>query len=340
MAIKNCLIKGYSGRCKVFNNWVLLTQYNLSVQTNIIQSQGSNKIFKNNKFERLKLNTVRDFPNITLSIAFQLTNSLVDTVLTKLSTYFRQSQQILFQDPYSGIVFKFEKAYVTSFNMSVSRDNLISVNFSFTIFQNKFDVWTSDESAKKGLLPTYGGEDKIPDLGVIPYYRFCALFNKIEYVSLLQFSLDFSVQLNPKYGCRGLYGYGYSYLYDYAFAPTHIIYSVPEIKFNLKSLLLNKGDFDNNYYSTYSNNFLSQKKDLQIKIYTSKVNYSSSSTELIFPYDYNIQNENKIIFEKCYPQTIVPTVGNASNVNQIQISYAVYGGIKFGSNDSSSSSSN
>lgn len=330
------LLKGYSGYAQIDKRNVLMTSFSLSMNENILQSQGVGKLYYENNgnghFTRYKMNAVRDYPGYEFSIGIEADYGTLDHFLKKITEKFHAFVNVKFEDRASGILYEFDKCCLTSFSMSVNTDSVAMASFSFVTFKDEIEV----KYCKKGYdrnagrnapgAEGYGsskhgnadGDGNLVGAVLMPYWAWgietTDSYGKyLNDDDLYEFSVSYSQQVIPKYGCHGVQS-------DKAPEPTKIIFGVPEVKYELTYVVANSLEASD--YLIRSNKVAVSERDIKVKFKQKHpkgaiVGSNSDGEEFEFK------------MTDCYPDSYSPQVGNKDDVNKISVSGTVYGKIEY-----------
>lgn len=322
MALKP-LLMGYTSKCFIGGIQVFLTSYSLSINTNVIKSNGISKIKYNTRgFERMSLNAIRDCPSYQLSLSFQATYQILFFLFDQLINFgFHKSISVQLNDKALGLeggdnFFNFEKCYVNNFSVSVDADSVVVVNLGLSYFSQefKFEQKEYNESFSKD---EEGSSMSGGDL-LIPYYNTSVQYKRLlsneqdqqvqmdDFKSecLQNFSFDFSHTITPKYSLMA------SKNDNKAFIPQKLVFSIPTVNYNLS-------------YIYYDNSF---KVDDYTNLFSGEI--ATKGWELTL-YFLNTKGNVTLTCQNCYHNVFTPNIGSKGNVNMLNISGTVYGKIRW-----------
>ena len=301
-------MSGDGGSCQIH-----LSSYSLSFSTNVMKSEGSNRIYRTDGtgFHKFSLNAVRDCPTYNISMSIEARHDIMDFLLASMvKAGFHDAYTVTFQDANSGVIYKFEHCYVTDMQLQVSNNSAASISLTFCHFDSTFEV----KNGQYNLEPWCNGSGMAGE-SIMPYYSFKVDYTGFPSTNLQEFSFSFSHTASPKYGCTGS-------LSLIALAPMACVFSVPTVTYNLKYVMYDElSSYD---YDIASNSIISCKSKYNKKK-SMKISYKKINNK---PY---VRDNYYFLLncDLCYPDTYTPEVGVSGSVNSISIAGTVYGQLTY-----------
>lgn len=328
------LLKGYTSRCKINDFPILMTNYGLSFDTNVIKGSGVMPIYQgpsqSGQFVRMRGNALRDYPGYHLSLACEATEGIFkEIVLPGFEDYFVKPFDILFEDEASGIEYHFEKAFATKCGFSVSESNAIQITFDFAIYRDAFEIRYGDNKLFKGGDASdssdsgdYGNSGFISNLvgnKLLAYYHFGVEYTGFQQQPLVAFQIDFSHEITPKYGCVGMHPDSH----PMAPPPMKLIFSPPSVSYTLTYVLAKKNHNDDYHLTSEGNDF---SEDLTSYYASNQIVMEGGSKQMpektLAVY---FVDQKMLEFTLCHPTTYTPQIGDKGEPPKLEIAGEVYG---------------
>lgn len=294
------LLNGYSGKCTIDGDLVLLTSFSLSVNMNHLQSGGIGKLLDGSKLKRYGLSVIRDFPSYDLNLSFQMNESIFQKLIGKIEKHFTDSIDIEFEEEAFGITYKFDDCYVKSFSFSIGLNQVCVANLGLAYFKESFKI----KKAESSKISSKYGTDDLNKMGkLMPYYYWsfkCGVSGKTINKDLVSGSFSFNREITPKFGCQGASSKD-------AQQPLKLHLGLPSCTFQLSYLYAdNAFESEINVHEYNSIECLNEKNNLIIK-------YKGNS---------------KLECQQCIFTTFSPNMGNSGSYNTLNISGKVFGKIQ------------
>lgn len=326
------LLNGYSGFAKLDGHNLLMTSFSLSMNENVINSEGVGRILRKrittdallngyydvqHVFERYKLNAVRDYPGYDISIGVEANYDILDYLFTKITTNFHSFVELKFTDNASGITYDFDRTCLTSFTLSVGNDSAAMLQLNFITFKDEIDVTICQNGYDEKAI-RYAPEEFVGAV-LMPYWAWGIetrdiYGNYLNDEDLYDFSITYSQNVNPKYGCFGVNDQN-------AIKPNKVIFGVPEVKYDLTYVVANSASVSD--YLIASNLVSTSGRNMVVKYH-----------QVLPPYSLINQTETKTVdfsftMTDCYPDSYSPQYANSGDVNKMSVSGTVYGKINY-----------
>lgn len=337
------LLNGYSGFAELDGHNLLMTSFSLSMNENVIQSEGVGRILRKSMqgkaqtggsadvrhvFERYKLNAVRDYPGYDISIGAEANPDVLDYLFTKITTNFHSFVELKFTDNASGIAYDFDRTCLTSFTLSVGNNSAAMLQLNFITFKDEIDVTMCqngyDEKAIRHAPEELVGAVLMPywawGIETIDIYG-----NYLNDEDLYDFSITYSQNVNPKYGCFGVNDQN-------AIKPSKVVFGVPEVKYDLTYVVANPASVSD--YLIASNLVSTSGRNMVVKYHQVLPPHSLINQMTTQAIDFSFTMTD------CYPDSYSPQYANSGDVNKMSVSGTVYGKINYGTIEDEQSSSN
>ena len=294
------LLLGYSGYATIAGFDTLMSSFSLSLAENVLQSGGVGRIFDEaeDAFSRLKLNGVRDYPGYEMSIACDATPEMLKYFLQGVRGGFRSFVDVSFIDGATGVSYAFDKCCLTSLTLNVSNNAQATVSFGFLTYRDTIEVNFGDYSVEQGREAPQEFVGNV----LMPYWAWGADYPDFNSSDLYEFSVSYTQQVTPKYGCEGV-------ISDNAVAPMKIVIGVPEVKYELTYMVATATDVQD--YLLQSNKVAQSGKSLVVK------------------YHKGDDAGFSLVLSDCYPDSFTPMYGGAGEASKMQIAGTVYGGVQY-----------
>ncbi len=325
------LLLGYSGYGSIDDANVMLTSYSLSLNENIIKSEGSGRILvkevkdesgeKFNGFKQLSLNVVRDYPSYELSLTFEGQIGIFKKIMKSMSqTKLTNSMNVKFHDNATNISYEFSGAEWTSCQMNVDNNGLAIMTMSFVIFRSTIDVkfgsydHTKIRNAPDGLVG-----DKL-----MPYWAWAVQYDGFKSMGPYSFGFGLARPVTPKFGCQG------STDSNDAPGPVAVIYGVPTATYNL-TYVMTAETHVNDYYANAAGGGVNAN-EVAIKSHNLVITFKKflkTVTDERTGEEINLYDYARVKFTHCYVDSYTPEIGNRGDVNKISMNGTVYGRIDF-----------
>jgi len=281
---------GFGGSATIANYRVLLNSFSLSMNTNLVVSQGSLSIWNNtnSNFNRFGTMAVKDFSGYELSLSFDLTEiDVFNTILSKCINYPHGAISVSFSDLSYSVSYTFSTAYIKSLSIGVETNSLARADL--TMYIPKRDVIV--DFGPFTLKSTGSGITNL-DMDVMPYWKFSASISSFT-ANNLGFTFSFSQEITQKFGCVASSA-------TTSVEPMKLIFSKPNVTFSAEYLIRNS-----------------------VELTISEYNYSYSAGALTLNYGTtNFLTGNNAVIE-----TITPSHVGSSSYQSVAITGIILGGI-------------
>lgn len=308
------VLNGYSGKLLIqlqgqSEYLALLSSFNVVVNSQVLESNASNRIKSAVFFKNYGMNAVRDFPNYQLSISFQSHFDLFSAFMNKLvENSLNTPIKIVLQDVVYGMSYKFDECYIKSLTVSVENNNLTNMSLNLIYFKQDFELQQlTFNELQEPVFDIYINDAK----NVMPYYNWMVNYDNYNNKNLLSLSYTFQRQITPVFGCIGATDVS-------AIPPFKLHFGLPKIVFQLnylyneQLLIENVNDYKDDY-SVYgyvpANNCLSSNLSI---IYIGSLEDGSVSFYELY-------------FNRCVVTSYAPNLANSNSYNTITISGKVFG---------------
>ena len=241
---------GYSCYCTLglgstitTTNLILLTSYTLTINRNIIKSNGCHSLVNTdglNSLTSLGGSYLSDCPDGKLSISYEASSTDIINLFNFLKNNRTESCIVNLEDETYQLSFNFNECFLTSASFSVNENSLIVINLEFYIpldnsYMFSINGITNPIEKTERILPT--------DLCV--FYRFSVKLTNEEVKNLIGFTYNFTQNINPLYGMLGSYE-------DKAQKCYKVIFGIPEITMSLSIFAADSNTQDMSILSGYT----------------------------------------------------------------------------------------
>lgn len=305
------LLQGYTGKSIVDGEMLLLTNYSLSMDENVIAASGAGKILTSNMmFRRFGLNAMRDYPSYRLSMSadvhFPFFMKMIQRIRGMLSVFMAVS----FTDDATGIDYSFDQAILTSLSVSVPNNGTASMTMGFEMFRDEIEVNTGHDYDYHAIGHPH---DNIIWDNLMPYWAWGVSYDDFHDDDLLSFDFTFEQPVTPHFGCEALDS-------DNAVGPMKVVMGVPKLTYRLEYLLAHATR--TNDYAIPSPQIASDlAKTLDIRYHRNHVTFIDGAAQ-------NKQDEVLIRFTNCYPDSYTPNLVGGNET--VEVNGTVYGGVVIG----------
>lgn len=298
------LLMGYTGYATVDGIDTLMSSFSLTMNENVIQSNGVGRILHDDEFDRFKMDAVRDYPSYDISLSFDANYKIMDYFLSRVVTGFHSFIELRFYDDASGIEYYFDNCCLTSLQLSVDNNAAAVLSVGFTAFKDEIEVnYDEYDYKQKRNAP----KEIVGDV-LLPYWGWGVEYPDFVDEDLYSFSISYSQSVTPKFGCFGEDE-------DNAVRPKKIVFGVPDLKYELVYVVADETHTHD--YEIPSNRVALSRKTLLVKY---KQRFWHDLKDLI-EFDFDMSD--------CYPDTYSPQYANNGDVNKMTISGTVYGSVKY-----------
>lgn len=223
-------IQGYTALFKLSlyekeERLISLTGYSIEMNRNILDSEGhwgQYDVQGFNTLKRLKTVYLQDCPTYSLSVDFELTEPLLDDILSQITTAREKKITSLFLDSANGISITLGEMYLTSFSMSIDNNDIAKGKLDFLVRRSDFYYEFCENlnlEAKSTTLP-FDIDNKL-----MPYYWWGLDTEVFDVPNIISFNLTWSQELIPKFTCNNS-------VEDLAPTFQYLYFCKPEVKFS------------------------------------------------------------------------------------------------------------
>lgn len=299
---------GYGGYATIGGNSLFLTSYNLTMNTNLIQSGASGRIWDNNqsKFNRLSLSGYRDFAGYDLSLSFEATRDSFNYLLDAIVNYPHSPIPVVFKDVNYTLEYSFAQAYISKVTFSFNTDGACEMDADFLVCKRTVEVCSPSDVVNNVINPK--GKD-LAGGTLLPYYFFGIEYDddNIDIDGLVSFNFTLEQEIEKKFGCVGFASD------NCPEEPMYLVFGKMNGGYSITYLYKSEESNSENANESDGNNSVTD------------VNYLTQERDLIVKY----KGTNILTCEKAFAETYTPNVAQKSGYNTVQINGTIFGGVEF-----------
>lgn len=215
-----------------------LTGYNIEMERNILDSDGhwgQYDVIGFNTLNRFKTIYLQDCPAYKLTVDFEVTEPLLNEILTHITTSREKKVKSLFLDNANGISIDLAEMYLSDFSLNLDNNAVAVGSLTFLVRRSDFYYAFCEDLNLKAKSTTIPFDSKSK---LMPYYWWGVETTVFSTPDLISFGLNWSQELIPKFTCCNS---------SDSLAPTfqHLFFAKPAMTFNASVFLGN--DFIVNY---------------------------------------------------------------------------------------------
>lgn len=248
---------GYSGYGEIAfgdseqYDFVLVTSFSPTFNRNTIKSNAPGG-FLSGKDAKLIQRTVSQFINdynsADISMSFQSTEAIVNSLFTMIKNNRTQIIKIKFTDDAFGCSLSYSECYLKSFSFNISEGGILNVNLQlFSLLGDSYSTTISGYVGKS----TTNRSQKLSSYKIIPYYK-CSI---VGINNIISYDFNYSQDVNPRFGMIG----------TSTNKPYKIIFGIPTVSLTYTKLCYDSTTI-NLRESTVVGESTEYTKNIQIKI--------------------------------------------------------------------------
>lgn len=301
---------GYTGYGLIQNKLVSLVSYSLSIQRNLIVSNGVYNSTQRdiNEIYRNGFPVLPDFPTVELQLKIQCTKKILKDFCDIIAKNRNKNIQIGFYDQSIGFQFVSTYNFLRGMSFSVQQNEVLQLDLSFLSLNQNLSI----QNQSFRLLNYIKKTQDIPfsnQQRLMPYWQFYLRDEDRHIADIIGFDFSFQQQVIPKYGLVNS---------SSTKAPMcrKVVFGLPKISFGLSKLMYQKNEYD------IGGNFMSDRF-----VTTNQLN--SKRFQICF------RDGMYLGFTGAILQSVTPSVGALNEMSVYEQSYNIVGKLYSGNGASS-----